>query len=68
MYSLSLVVELGAQPRILVSVFTGRNHISRVTIKISAPSGLQFKYKEALLDKEGMLVSVIFSFIHPNQN
>jgi hypothetical protein len=58
--SLTLIVELGASPRILVSISTGRNHISKATIKMSAPSGLQFRYQEGALDTEGMLIFRLF--------
>jgi trafficking protein particle complex subunit 10 len=59
-YSLALIVKLGASRRILVSVFTGRNHVSKAVIKISTPSGLQFKYQEATLDTEGVLIFGLF--------
>ncbi|KAI0780765.1 trafficking protein particle complex subunit 10 [Trametes elegans] len=39
-------VELGTSSRIVVVVYTGRNDIATAQVKLSAPSGIQFKYDE----------------------
>ena len=46
-------VELGATPKLLVVLSTGRNQISTASIKLSAPSGIHFEYGDAALDGNG---------------
>lgn len=53
-----VVVELGASPKLLVVLSTGRNHISKASIKLSAPSGINFKYSEAVLNGQGISLRV----------
>ncbi|EIW60047.1 uncharacterized protein TRAVEDRAFT_164477 [Trametes versicolor FP-101664 SS1] len=42
-------IELGTSSRIMVILSTGRNDIATAQVKLSAPSGIQFKYEEAEL-------------------
>ena len=42
------LVELGEPPMVLVAVSSGRNHVSGVTLKLSA-SGVTFRLKDAYL-------------------
>ncbi|KAG1754504.1 trafficking protein particle complex subunit 10 [Suillus lakei] len=45
--------ELGTTSRLLLVISTGRNDISRATIKPTPPSGVQFNYSAARLEAEG---------------
>lgn len=49
----SQIVELGTSSRIMVILSTGRNDIATAQVKLSAPSGIQFKYEEAELSGDG---------------
>lgn len=48
-----VIVELGASPKLLVIVSTGRNDISTASIKLSAPSDIKFRYASASVDGNG---------------
>lgn len=43
----------------LVTLSTGRNNILKTSIKLSAPSGIHFKYSEAVLDSVGETTSPV---------
>ncbi len=47
------IVELGTSSRIMVILSTGRNDIATAQVKLSAPSGIQFRYEEAELSGDG---------------
>lgn len=49
-------VELGTTPKLLVILSTGRNQISKVSIKLSAPFGVRFEYRDAILDDNGEIL------------
>ncbi|CAL1704950.1 unnamed protein product [Somion occarium] len=42
-------MELGTPARIVVAFNTGRNHVTRASVKLSAPSGVEFRHNEATL-------------------
>ncbi|KIM80718.1 hypothetical protein PILCRDRAFT_821974 [Piloderma croceum F 1598] len=42
-------IELDASPKLLVILSTGRNQVSKASLKLSAPSNIRFKYSEAVL-------------------
>jgi hypothetical protein len=44
-------VELGRLPTLLVAVSSGRNHISKAIIKLTAP-GVTYRYQDAILEGE----------------
>jgi len=50
-------VELGTSSHLLVVLHTGRNHLTKATIKLSGPAGIQFRYQEAVLQSGGESVS-----------
>ncbi|OBZ75937.1 Trafficking protein particle complex subunit 10 [Grifola frondosa] len=43
-------IELGTPSRMMAVLSTGRNDIATATLKLSAPSGIQYKYPEATLN------------------
>ncbi|KAG2116743.1 uncharacterized protein F5147DRAFT_743305 [Suillus discolor] len=45
--------ELGTTSHLLLVISTGRNDISRATIKLTPPSGVRFNYSAARLEAEG---------------
>ncbi|GBE82036.1 hypothetical protein SCP_0404120 [Sparassis crispa] len=45
-------IELGTPPCIMVIIRTGRNDISTVTLKLSAPSGIRFHFADTSLETE----------------
>ncbi|EGO20910.1 hypothetical protein SERLADRAFT_452051 [Serpula lacrymans var. lacrymans S7.9] len=47
-------IELGSTSKILLKIFTGRNEVSKASIKLSPPPGIQFKFSEALLESDGI--------------
>lgn len=49
-------VELGTTPKLLVILSTGRNQIRKVSIKLSAPFGVRFEYRDAILDDNGEIL------------
>ncbi|KDQ60741.1 hypothetical protein JAAARDRAFT_172897 [Jaapia argillacea MUCL 33604] len=44
--------ELWTAEKALVTVFSGRNHITTTTVKLSSPSGTHFQCREAFLSEE----------------
>ncbi|KAI0957407.1 hypothetical protein AcW1_005812 [Taiwanofungus camphoratus] len=46
-------IEIGTAPRVMVILRTGRNDVSRASLRLSAPSGIQFKFTETTFHGEG---------------
>ena len=49
------IVELGPgmSSKLLLAVSSGRNHVSRATLKLSGPPGVTFRFQESTLDDDG---------------
>lgn len=65
------VVQLGTTPRIVAVFTSGRNNIRAATLRLSAPSGIQFHYQDATLisDRASLTCnseSVTLSDVPPN--
>ena len=65
------VVQLGTTPRIVAVFTSGRNNIRAATLRLSAPSGIQFHYQDATLvsDRASLACnseSVTLSDVQPN--
>ncbi|CCL99344.1 uncharacterized protein FIBRA_01362 [Fibroporia radiculosa] len=48
-------IELGAPAKLTVALHTGRNTISTATLRLSTPSGIQFRFAEAVLEPQGQV-------------
>lgn len=58
-FNLWIQAELGTTSHLLLVISTGRNDISRATIKLTPPSGVQFNYSAARLEAEGQCFQYI---------
>lgn len=53
----TFLVELGTPACIIVAISTGRNQVTEATVKLTAPSGVEFNHDQASLVVEGKISS-----------
>ncbi|KAG1827035.1 trafficking protein particle complex subunit 10 [Suillus subaureus] len=64
-------IELGTTSHLLLVISTGQNDISRATIKLTPPSGVQFNYSAARLEAQGQFfqyVLICTGTLEPSDN